>query len=190
VDNPNYILEFKDSIPVPKNETTVFLIIKTVHIILLFIVLIDVIFFKDALRLGGSFGFWSCFIIVGLYVLKEGGFRMTECPAQLWFYDDYMIKYVPHNYYSKNSIRREYSKLYYKDAKECWNRVNSKKIEIHGMMELTYFDYNKDGTLKEKPSFAKTCDFLIRFYTYREPDIDFVKEIEAHSPLKMEIRNS
>lgn len=46
----------------------------------------------------------------------------------------------------------------------------------------------KDGSLPEKPTYHRTTDGgICYFYTTEEPEIDFVSEIEKHSPIKVQI---
>lgn len=75
----------------------------------------------------------------------------------------------------------------YRDVKECTYRVQNHKILFLGKIEGIFYQYNRDGTLKEKPSYHKTTDSGTYFYTVFEPEIDFVKEIEEHTPLKVAI---
>lgn len=53
-------------------------------------------------------------------------------------------------------------------------------------MEGIWYDYNKDGTLPAKPTYHRTIDGgICYFYTTEAPEVDFVSEIEKHSPIKV-----
>lgn len=43
---------------------------------------------------------------------------MKPYPSELWFYDDYMVHCRVITYYSKNNVRKEYYKFYYKDVRQ------------------------------------------------------------------------
>ena len=55
---------------------------------------------------------------------------------------------------------------------------------------VVIYKYDKNGNVAEVPSLHKTIDSISTFYTVFEPSIDFVKEIEAHSPMKVEIQST
>lgn len=64
------------------------------------------------------------------------------------------------------------------------------KVEIHGVTEATFYKYNKDGTLNTVPQKNITCDAHSSFYTMFNPEIDFAKVFETHTPLKIEYQDA
>lgn len=64
------------------------------------------------------------------------------------------------------------------------------KVEIHGVTEATFYKYNKDGTLNSVPQQNITCDAHSSFYTMFNPEIDFAKVFETHTPLKIEYQDA
>ena len=56
------------------------------------------------------------------------------------------------------------------------------KVEIHGVTE--------DGTLNTVPKKNITCDAHSSFYTMFNPEIDFAKVFETHTPLKIEYQDA
>ena len=50
--------------------------------------------------------------------------------------------------------------------------------------------YNKDGTLNTVPKKNITCDAYSSFYTMFNPEIDFAKVFETHTPLKIEYQDA
>ena len=111
-------------------------------------------------------------------------------PSELWFYDDYMVHCRVITYYSKNNVRKEYYKFYYKDVRQLLFRTPLYKVEIHGVTEATFYKYNKDGTLNTVPQKNITCDAHSSFYTMFNPEIDFAKVFETHTPLKIEYQDA
>ena len=55
------------------------------------------------------------------------------------------------------------------------------KVEIHGVT---------DGTLNSVPQQNITCDAHSSFYTMFNPEIDFAKVFETHTPLKIEYQDA
>ena len=117
--------------------------------------------------------------------------KMVPSPFEIQFFDDYLIIYREKKYYSKNVIRKEYDKFFYKDIAKCQFRTETKQINIYGIIEGIRYNYNKDGSLPEKPNYHKVTDGGISwFYTSESPHIDFVSEIEKNSPIKVIIENN
>lgn len=80
----------------------------------------------------------------------------------------------------------------YKNVSECVYEKNtySKLIKIYGNGHSRWYNFKKDGTLPTQPTRDKSwTKGLVFFNTYSNPDIDFVKEIEEHSPIKVVVNN-
>ena len=80
--------------------------------------------------------------------------------------------------------------FYYKDVRQLLFRTPLYKVEIHGVTEATFYKYNKDGTLNTVPQKNITCDAHSSFYTMFNPEIDFSKVFETHTPLKIEYQDA
>ena len=61
---------------------------------------------------------------------------------------------------------------------------------IRDRTEATFYKYNKDGTLNTVPKKNITCDAYSSFYTMFNPEIDFAKVFETHTPLKIEYQDA
>ena len=100
----------------------------------------------------------------------EGGlYNMAEPMEQ----PNYVLQFKEGSYVPKNESR---TPLY--------------KVEIHGVTEATFYKYNKDGTLNTVPQQNITCDAYSSFYTMFNPEIDFAKVFETHTPLKIEYQDA
>ena len=86
--------------------------------------------------------------------------------------------------------KRAITKFYYKDVRQLLFRTPLYKVEIHGVTEATFYKYNKDGTLNTVPQKNITCDAHSSFYTMFNPEIDFAKVFETHTPLKIEYHDA
>jgi len=189
-ERPNYVLKFNEGNMVPKHESVAKDIVKTLFYVWAVILILGSI-------ASGSFLFWemslmakcSFFAVIG-FLLKTRGYERKKSPCELWFYNDYLILFRPRVYYSKRNIRQEYYKYFYRDIKKCEYRTKVKKINLYGVYEGILYKYRKDGTLSAKPFYHRRVDSICRFYTVFEPDIDFVKKIETHSPIKIEFSES
>lgn len=187
---PNYILKFNDGVLIPKHESIAQDIIKLLLKIcaVIFILLILVFGFEVIKEIPSLT--WICLLSAAGYLVKQGGCERKPVPCELWFYDDYMVQYYERMYYDKRNIQKEYHKFYYADISKCLYRTVVHKIDIFGQLESEFYKYKKDGTVEKEPYRHYKGESISVFYTVLEPDIDFVKEIETHSPIKVTFEES
>ncbi|MCM1543142.1 MAG: hypothetical protein NC121_18045 [Blautia sp.] len=190
MERPDYILKFNDGLLAPWKESAWKDIVRI-------LVWIFWVFFLIALILWGFDVFreipvmtWVCLLSAMGYLRSQGGSVRKPSPCELWFYDDHMVQYCERRYYSKNNIRREYYKFYYKDITRCVYRTVVQKFCIYGMVEAAFYKYDKKGNVDMKSCKRRKAESISVFYTVFEPDIDFVKEIETHAPIRVEYENS
>jgi hypothetical protein len=183
-EQPNYVLSFNEGVLVPKKNKYSFM--KKAVIAIIVILVIGSIIFQDNLFLELDWTTRILLIGIALSVLFTGGSQRVSSPMEIQFYNDYLILYREKRYYSKKVTRKMFDKFYYKDISQCQYKTTSKRINIFGTVEGIWFNYNKDGSLPDKPTYHRTTvGGIDYFYTSQEPNIDFVKEIEAHSPIKV-----
>ena len=187
---PNYKLVFKERILVPKCENKTKDIIKGLLFFFVVASIILSLIVGENIFTEFSFIVWVCILSSVWYLYKNSGYEKVPSDCELWFYDDQIIQYRPKRYYSRRKIRKEYYIFLYKDIKKCCYRTQTGKINIYGVLEGIFYDYDKNGNLEQKPSYHKTVDAISNFYVTLEPDIDFVKIIETHSPIKVELHES
>ncbi len=154
------------------------------------VIIIGSIVFQDNLFSELSWSTRVLLLAMAIGVSFVGGNKIVPSPFEIQFYDDYLIVYREKHYYSKELSRKEYFKFFYEDIKECKYRKNSQKINIIGMSEIKWYNYNKDGSVPEKPTIHKKSEGICWFYTSEAPEVEFVSEIEQHSPVKVTIRES
>lgn len=190
-EKPGYVLKFNEKFLCPKNESVTKDIIKGIVVLAIGVLLILWILLGKELKNEIPTSVWAGLLLMIGYLVTQGGHKAEPSPCELWFYDDFIIQYCEKRYYDKRHVQKEYYKFYYKDIKRCYYRTVSKKVAIYGMVEMTFYKYDKNGNVAEAPFLHKTIDSISTFYTvYDESTIDFVKEIEAHSPIKVEIEST
>lgn len=97
-----------------------------------------------------------------------------------------LIVYREKRYYNRKVTRQEYNKFFYSDTSKIEYRTANNRINIKGTVESIWYDYNKDGTLPEEPTYHRTVtEGLVYFYTTESPEVDFVSEIEEHTPIRI-----
>lgn len=187
---PKYVLKTYELAWAPKkNNTSISMVKNGVRIITILLLLASVIFHKN---LFAEMSVTSQILLITLFL---GTFFVSdkekvEKPFEIRFYDDYLVLYREKQYYSPRLIRMEFDKFMYANIKKVQYRTETGRINIYGVVEGIWYNYNKDGSLPCTPSYHKTTDSIAYFYTGKTPNTDFVKEIEAHAPIKVTIENS
>ena len=189
MEKPNYVIRATEAVVADKYDSKLLRIMRTITCVIVVIVIVATILFQENIFMALSFR--GKIILIGLVVMTISTSGTIRIPSEfeLQFYDEYFILYREKFPYNKNFSRKEIEKMYYKDVKEFQYRQQSKRINFVGVNEGIYWEYKEDGTLSAQPSYHKTTDSILYFYT-EFSDVDFIKEIEEHSPLRVEIRNS
>ncbi|WP_428909701.1 hypothetical protein [Niallia sp. Krafla_26] len=191
MEKPNYVLKANEGVLVPKNENLPLGKIKLAVWIVVGVIILGSLLFQDNLFSELSGTAQVLLVVLAIGVSFTGGTKMVSSPFEIRFYDDYLVVYREKKTYNKKVSRKEYDKFYYKDITKCQYRTKSKQINIYGDTEATWYNYNKDGSLPEKPSYQRTVKGgLCWFYTSLSPEVDFVSEIEKHSPIKVVVEES
>lgn len=188
---PNYVLKFNET-DSRKVKDRNYYIKKTVVIIIAIIVIFSIIFGEN-LFLELSWTARILLIAIALGILFTGKKEDVPSPAELRFYDDYLLLFLERKYYSERSIKQEYLKMKYSDITKVKYLPNTsnKRFQIYGNGHSLHYDLKKDGNISKKASRDKIFEKgMIYFSTNLNQNIDFIKEIEEHSPLKVEIDNT
>lgn len=188
--NPNYELKARERELIPKNETTIYLIIKRIVYFVIGVIVIGSILLHENLLAELSGTSKVILFVLVVHVITKGGHIQTAIPFEIWFYDDYMIVYREKVYYSKNDQRKSYDKFFYKDIHKIQYQKKSNRINIFGITEWKYYKYKKDGTLPDKPTKHRKVDGSCYFYPIKEDGIDFVGILEKYTMMKMEFRDT
>lgn len=188
--DPNYILKANEAVLVPKKNRENIARLKPIVWIVVLIVVIASFIFGDNLFNELSWTVRILLIALAIGTLFISTDERVPSPFEIWFYDDYLVIYREKHYYSKSVIRKEYDKFYYKDIKHCQYRSLTHRFNFYGVVEGIWYNYSKDGSLPQEPTYHKTTDSIRYFYTTYAQNIDFVKEIEMHSPIKVNVENN
>lgn len=188
--NPRYVLTFDESAWIPKKNAKQILVVKKLVFGVLAFGILGSLVFRENLFADISFHAKATLIsfLLGMCFVKS---RVKgPKPLEVRFYEDYLVMYRKKRYYSPKVSRMEFDKFLYKDIKKIMYRPETHRLNIYGIVEGKWFNYNKDGSLPEKPSYHKTTDSLSYFYTNEAPEIDFVAVFEKYTPIKVTIENN
>lgn len=189
-EQPNYILKANEDVSMPKNDTKSKTLswVKKTTLIIVAILIIGSFIFGDNLFSELSFSAKSLLIalIMGLFFTKTT--EHVPSPFEIWFFDEYFVVYRLKRYYSKKVSRKEFNKFFYNDIEKCTYNNVTKRFDIIGKVDAYWYDYNKDGSVPTEPTYHRIVDGgICYFYTGMSQEIDFVKEVEEHSPIKIQI---
>lgn len=190
MEHPDYVLRAEEAVLVPKKDTEILVKLKPAVWIVIGIIIILSFIFGDNIYKELSWTARGLLVALAMGIFFVNSDERVPSPFEIWFYGDYLVIYREKHYYSRKVTRKEYDKFYYKDIKQCQFRTVTQRINFYGIVEGIWYNYRKDGTLPLEPTYHKTTDSIRYFYTMYAKNIDFVREIEAHSPVRVEIQNN
>lgn len=155
------------------------------------ILVLGLLFFEDNLFAEVNWTARILLTVIALGVTFKGE-KTDYCPSpiEIQFYDDYFVIFSPARYYDRWETRQQIQRMNYQHVSRCVYDMRNTCIKIYGKGNSTWYKYKKDGTLPDKPT--KVNDFsegMFYFDTRLATDVDFIKEIETHSPLKITVEN-
>ena len=191
MDNANYILKTNEAVLMPTKNNRGRKFLKVCVWILVAIIIIVSFIFHDNIFADMN---WSTRILLIVLAMTFGFYNgkkeYTPSPMELQFYDDYLVLYLPHRYLDDRETRKQINIMKYSDITKCVYKSKSTRVQIYGDGQSTWYKYKKDGSLPEKPTKDRfVTNGMIYFNTCLATDVDFIKEIEKHSPLKVIIEN-
>ncbi len=187
METPNYVLKTNEAVLMPVNQNKWLSVLRPALLVIIGILIVGSFVFGD--NLFGELT-WSTRIILillaGFAFLFSGKEENVPSPIELQFYDDYLILFRPKCYYNKKVTRMEINKMYYSEIKKCAYISNLQRVHIYGDLHAKWYNYDGNGNISSKPSYDRFVkDTMCYFRTRLAPDVDFIKEIEEHSPIKV-----
>ena len=190
MNKPLYVLKFNEAVRMPKNGNGKLGKVKVAVWVIAAIIVIASFVFQENMFKELSSTVRVLLVALCIGTLSVGGSEKVPSEMELQFYDDYLVVFRDKHYYSNSVIRREYDKFAYSDIKRIQFRTVTKRINIFGIVEGIWYNYQKDGSLPQTPTYHKTTDSICYFYTDFASNVDFVSEIETHCPVKVTVDNS
>ena len=177
---PKYILKANERVLIPKNNSFALYIVKKALWIIIAVLVIASLALRVNLFSEMSLGIKCLFVGLVILVIYKGGNKPQPSPFEMRFYEDYLVIYREKHYYDRKTSKMEYNKMYYTDIRDCDFNKKIERVTLHGVVEGTWYNYKKDGTLPQEPNYHKTTDSQCYFYTTFAQNIDIVAEIEQH----------
>lgn len=187
MEQPNYVLQTNEGVLKPDDPSVVnYYLRKAVISIVLIALLLSLLFGENLFR---EFTWTARILLFVIGIIAFFGYgkeHYEPSPMELQFYNDYMVFYKPKRYYTPRRSRKEYDQLYYKDITKVLYKVGAKRLHIYGNMHSVWYNYRQDGTIGTTPDYDRHVKGGICYFsTVCAENVDFVHEIESHSPLKV-----
>jgi hypothetical protein len=189
--NPNYVLKANELVWGPKKNSALWSCLKKAVYVILAVLIFGSFLMGENLFAELSLLAKVLLIALCVKVLFTSTTQRVPKPFELRFYDDYLVLYRADQYYTPKDSRMEFFKFRYEEIDKIEFRTGTQRLNISGTVEGKMFTYKKDGSLPEKPSYHRvTKGGIAYFYTGAAPEVDFVAEIEKHTPIKVLIKDS
>lgn len=184
---PNYVLKMNEAVLMPVEESKWKIILKKIINMLIFTLFIFSFVFQENLFSELSLGSKIIFFSLIIWAISNRTKKIdVPSPIELQFYDEYLVFHQPKRYLTQKVTRKVINKMYYKDITKCVYKTKWTRVQIYGDGYSVWFDYNKDGSIPDKPTREKNfTKGMIYFDTRLAKDVNFVREIEEHAPLKV-----
>lgn len=189
-EQPDYVLRFMDAQSVPVKGDVWGKVQRACLCIVGFFVLASIIF-RD--NLFGDMSTYTVGVLLAtlFYSTMRKKSEWVAFPIELRFYADRLVvyrDYVPRD--GGRRLRQEWAEFLYKDIRLVRLRLKARRVMIQGIVHGVYIWYDDHGNLTGKKMYDKVTDSGFIFDTHNMGDIDLVREIETHSPLKVEVHNT
>lgn len=190
-DAANYVIKTSEGVLTPTENCKWKIILRNCIWAIIAIMLISSLFFR--INIFDELSWTARILLIALTIgfgFYNGKKEYTPSPMELYFYDNYLVFYLPKRYYSNRVSRKQINIIEYNNASKCVYKANSQRIQIYGDGRAKWYNYKKDGSLPLNPTDEHSFkDGMIYFNIQFATDIDFKKAIEEHSPMKVIIEN-
>ena len=108
-------------------------------------------------------------------------------PLEIRFYSDYLVVFREKRYYSRKVTRKEYNKFFYSDISKIEYDYRIKRLDFIGKIDAMWFNYNKDGSIPQNPSYHRIVEGGICYFYVNGNDADTIliclEEYTAKQPI-------
>lgn len=185
---PNYRLEFNEPrfVRPPLKWWMILLKIGMATLIVLSLLLSLIVGELVFWDIPWDYKFAWLFIIISVFSLGEKPV-LIPISTELQFFDKYFVIYRPIKHYGRTA-RREYDIIEYEAVKKVTYSDARSGIMIYcGVYEISY-PIDKKGRCSTTPKYERYVKEDVRLINKGIADgIDFKREIEEHSPIKVEV---
>lgn len=188
MDSPKYVIKTHETVSMPTGNNQPFATLRIVVWVIIAVIILGSFVFGD--NLFSELSWTARMILIALAIGISFGGPKSEpvaSPLEIRFYSDYLVVFREKRYYSRKVSRKEYNKFFYSDISKIECDYRTKRLDFIGKIDAMWFNYNKDGSVPQNPSYHRIVDGGICYFYVNGNDADTIlkclEEYTAKQPI-------
>ena len=178
-----YVIKTHETVSMPTGSNQPFATLRIVVWVIIAVIILGSFVFGDNLLSELS---WTARMILIALAIGIGFWgpksEPTASPLEIRFYNDYLVVFREKRYYSRKVSRKEYNKFFYSDISKIEYDYRIKRLDFIGKIDAMWFNYNKDGSVLQNPSYHRIVDGGICYFYINGNDADTIlKGLEKYT---------
>lgn len=180
--SPKKRLKTYERVDIPASNSGIYQFLRKTTWSIVVIIVLGSFFFQSNLFNELSWTSRMIFIALVLGISFLGPKKSaTLSELEIWFYDDYFIVYRNKRYYNPKVSYREYNKFFYSDVSSMDYDYRTRRFNIRGKIDATFFKYDKNGIVSDTPHYQKITDGgICYFYVINNDEDNLISNMEEH----------
>lgn len=181
IGEPKCVLKTTENVAVLKKGSQILASLRGILWMIVGVMLCNSIFFWKEIS-GISWIIRIILLIVAVLSSFWNKNRRVSSDIELWFYENFLVVYREKRYYDAATTRQEFNRFYYIEIAKCEYNSKTKRLDIIGKVEETWFNYQKDGSLPEDPTYHKEVEGGICYFRIdRKDEAEIIAALERES---------
>jgi hypothetical protein len=188
MDSPKYVIKTHETVSMPTGNNQPFATLRIVVWVIIAVIILGSFVFGD--NLFSELSWTARMILIALAIgISFWGPKSESVasPLEIRFYSDYLVVFREKRYYSRKVSRKEYNKFFYSDISKIEYDYRIKRLDFIGKIDAMWFNYNKDGSVPQNPSYHRVVDGGICYFYVNGNDTDTIlkclEEYTAKQPI-------
>lgn len=195
MDSPKFVIKTNETVTIPIGNNQPFAILKKVVWVIIAVIILGSFIVGDNLlgELSWTTRVFLIILILGIVFWRPKS-QPIASPLEIRFYNNYLVVFREKRYYSNKVSRKEYNKFLYEDISKIEYDYRIKRLDFIGKIDAMWFNYNKDGSVPQNPSYHRIVDGGICYFYVNGNDADtilnYLEEYTSKQPIvqhKMEV---
>lgn len=175
MDSPKYVIKTHETVSMPTGNNQPFATLRIVVWVIIAVIILGSFVFGD--NLFSELSWTARMILIALAIGISFWGPKSEpvaSPLEIRFYSDYLVVFREKRYYSRKVSRKEYNKFFYSDISKIEYDYRIKRLDFIGKIDAMWFNYNKDGSVPQNPSYHRIVDGGICYFYVNGNDADTI----------------
>lgn len=188
METPNYVIKTHETVSMPTGNNQPFATLRIVVWVIIAVIILGSFVFGD--NLFSELSWTARMILIALAIgisFWRPKSKPVASPLEIRFYSDYLVVFREKRYYSRKVSRKEYNKFFYSDISKIEYDYRIKRLDFIGKIDAMWFNYNKDGSVPQNPSYHRIVDGGICYFYVNGNDADTIlkclEEYTAKQPI-------